>query len=344
MAQTQKPFTIHFVCRGNLYRSRLAAAYASTLLDGRFVVTSSGIEADLNTATKTAATYTQATAKKHRLAHEIKKHKTQTTDQLLQDADVVVFMNKDVYDQALRDYDFDPRKALAWHVADITPEAAAHARSIGTEQALVDAAAHTYAHITQLVNELYPYLTRTAWVDVVDEHNQATSMRLPIAWATDRGLWHRGVHVIVQTTDDKFLVGKRTKSIVFAPGMLEISLGGGIDSGESALEAAQRETHEETGIHLEERKFRPLFTHRRTSFHSHYNKHTRIHVYVYGVKLPLRSTQLRPQPGEVDELRLVSRAELKRLLRTHRLKHFGRLTWNYKFYDKALRYINQPLS
>jgi hypothetical protein len=54
--------------------------------------------------------------------------------------------------------------------------------------------------------------------------------------------------------------------------------------------------------------------------------------------LPLHSSRLRPQPGEVDELRVLTPAQVRRLIRTHRLRNFGRLEWAYKFYNKALAY------
>jgi 8-oxo-dGTP pyrophosphatase MutT (NUDIX family) len=190
---------------------------------------------------------------------------------------------------------------------------------------------------------LYVYLTHTAWVDVVDAHNQKANMRLPIGWATDRGLWHRGVHVVVRTSDGKFVVGKRTKSIVFAPGMLEISLGGGIDSGETPIQAAQRETHEELGALLHEKDFRPLFTHRLVGYHPHYHKHTKVHLYVYDVVLPVHSSELRPQPEEVEEIRVLTKNQVRLLLRTHRMRHFGRLKWSYKLYSKAVAYSTHHL-
>jgi len=340
--QKQKPYTIHFVCRGNTYRSRLAAAYLYTLTDERFVVSSSGVAAE-HSSIKTCEPYALATAQKHGLTHGIDMPKTQTTTRLLQDADVIVFMNKDVYDDACKAYTFDTRKAIVWHVADIAAAKKAEVLAQHSEAALVEAAASTYRSIKKHCDDLYGYLTKTAWVDVVDQYNQKVHMRLPIAWATDRGLWHRGVHVIVQTSDGKFVVGKRTKTIVFAPGMLQVSLGGGVDSGEEPLHAAQRETHEELGVLLDEKAFKPLFMHRHTSYHPHYNKRTRVHVYVYTAKLPVHSKKLRPQPGEVDELRVLTKAQVKRLLHTHRLKNFGQLEWCYKFYNKALAYSTLPL-
>jgi 8-oxo-dGTP pyrophosphatase MutT (NUDIX family)/protein-tyrosine-phosphatase len=313
-----------------------------TLLDNRFVVNSSGIDAQ-RSPIKTSEPYTKATAKFHNLSHGVADLKTQTTDDLLATADVVIFMNKDVYEEARKRFAFDERKVQVWRVADMKDHVKHVSLAMHTQQALIDASAHTFALIRRHCNELAGYLTSTAWVDVVDKHNHATGLRLPIAWATDRGLWHRGVHVVAKTTDGKYVVGKRSPSIVFAPGMLEISLGGGIDSGEHALQAAQRETHEELGVLAHEKDFRPLFTHKMSGYHPHYNKHTRVHLYVYDVTLPVHSEDLVPQAAEVAELRLLTRREVRQLLLKHRIKHFGRLKWSYQLYNKALAYSGLPL-
>jgi 8-oxo-dGTP pyrophosphatase MutT (NUDIX family)/protein-tyrosine-phosphatase len=341
---TEKPIAVHFVCRGNTYRSRLAAAYFHTLVDSGFHVTSSGIGAQTSTSgIQTAEPYTKVTAKAHNLRHGIAKHKTQTTDRLLADADVIIFMNKDVYDDALKDYSFDIRKSQTWHVADLNLKVKQQALAQHDEQVLLNVTAATFRHIKRQCDELYTYLTHTAWVDVVDAKNEPTGLRLPIAWVTDRGLWHRGVHVVAQTIDGKYVVGKRANEIVFAPGMLEISLGGGVDSGEHPLQAAARETHEELGVRIPEKHFRPLFMYKQIGYHPHYHKQTRCHLYVYAVKLPVHSKELTPQPGEVAELRAVSRRQIKHLLHAHRIQHFGQLKWGYKLYDKAVAYSTLPL-
>jgi protein-tyrosine-phosphatase/8-oxo-dGTP pyrophosphatase MutT (NUDIX family) len=338
----QKPYSIHFVCRGNTYRSRLAAAYFDNLAQGRFRVTSSGITTH-NAQTSTTEAYTKVTARKHKLTHGIAGHKTQTTSQLLTDADIIVFMNKDVYDDALREYEFDTRKARVWHIKDIDPDFKRKCLEEHNEPALDEIADKTFLSIRKHCNELYAYLTQANWVDVVNADNQNDGLRLPISWVTDRGLWHRGIHVVAQTSDGKFVVGKRAKAIIFAPGMLEITLGGSVDSGEHPLHAAQRETHEELGVLLPAEHFRPLFMYRQTSYHPRYNKRSRVHLYVYAVKLPLHSSRLRPQPGEVDELRLLTKRQVKHLLRTHRAEHFGQLKWGYQLYQKAVAYSTLPV-
>jgi protein-tyrosine-phosphatase/8-oxo-dGTP pyrophosphatase MutT (NUDIX family) len=337
-----KPFTVHFVCRGNTYRSRLAAAYMDTLVDERFIITSSGVGADTATV-RTVEAYTKATAKAHHLKQGISGRNTQTTNELLAAADVIVFMNKDVYDEALRRFTVDTRKTLVWQVRDMDAGVKRQILETGSEQALLAAAAQTFRAIRRHCDELYVYLTHTSWVDVVDAANTATGLRLPLAWVTDRGLWHRGVHVVVQTADGKYVVGKRSPHIVFAPGMLEISLGGGVDSGELPLHAAQRETHEELGVQMQQKDFRPLFLYKHVAYHPHYKKQSKVHLYVYAVQLPVLGRQLVPQPEEVAELRALSKRQVKHLLNTHRVTNFGRLKWGYKLYQKAVAYSSLPL-
>lgn len=344
MKTAQKPYTVHFVCRGNTYRSRLAAAYFAGLVEGdrRFRVSSSGIgtrRANVQTVQK----YTKALAKKHGLSHGITDVKQQTTNRLLAEADVIVFMNKDVYDDALKEYEFDTRKTLVWYVKDMADVVKYRALAERTEQALLDVSEGTFREIKRHCDQLHEYLTHTAWVDVVNKDNQLVGLRLPMAWVADRGLWHRGVHVIVQTSDGKYVVGKRTNTIVFAPGMLDISLGGGMDTGETPLQTASRETYEELGLQVAEKDFRPLFVYRQVSYHPHYRKQSKAHIYIYALTLPMSSPHFRLQPEEVAEVRLLSKRQVKHLLNTHRMTNFGRLAWGYKLYQKAVAYSTLPV-
>lgn len=67
-----------------------------------------------------------------------------------------------------------------------------------------------------------------------------------------QGLWHKGVHVWVMTSDKKFLVQKRGPNVQTAPGKYECAAAGHIDAGHSSLETAIKELEEEAGISVAE--------------------------------------------------------------------------------------------
>jgi len=304
---------------------------------------SSGVEAE-HYPQRFESPFTDVVLKHNpKLRKTMRPFRTQTTDDILKAHDVVVCLDKSVYDDAVRWFELDPRKTQVWHVEDINKRVAREGTDLENWDVIPGLEDDIYSKIQENCDKLAKYLTGTSWVDIADEHNRDTGLRLPMAWATDRGLWHRGIHVVARTSDGKYVVGKRANKIVFAPGMLEITLGGGIDSGEKPLQAAQRETREELGVEVPEKHFRPLFRHEMHSYHPHYKKHTKTHLYVYGLDIPIHSTQLTPQLSEVEELRLLSPRQVNKILRTHRMKNFGRLKWNYKLQGKAINYVNQPL-
>ena len=63
-----------------------------------------------------------------------------------------------------------------------------------------------------------------------------------------QGLWHKGVHVWLLTSDNKFLVQKRGPSVQTAPGKYECAAAGHVDVGHTSLETAIKELEEEAGI------------------------------------------------------------------------------------------------
>lgn len=332
-----KPYHIHFVCHGNIFRSRLAAAYlAKVLKDPRYVISSSGIWVGDRTDLRPFSRFTRALAECHALDYELRRPHRQTSNADLRLADIIVFLNQDIFDEADERYDFDRRKALVWQIHDITPEAAKKALAIGSRRALLDATESIFEEIKAQCDWLRTYMARGSWVDVMNEKDKPTGIRLPISMVSDRGFWHRGLRVVIQTRDARFAVGKRSPTIMYAPNMLEIGVGGLIDSGESPQTAARRETHEELGLTQAARAFRPLFKYRVTSYHPHYRTRTRAHIYVYSLVIPLSHQVLQLQASEVGDAYWLSAAQIRRLLRHHRLKHFGRLAWDYKLFRLAI--------
>lgn len=118
-------------------------------------------------------------------------------------------------------------------------------------------------------------------------------------------LIHRSVHVLVLGPDGRLLLQKRSLSKDTQPGKWDTSVGGHVGFGQTYSEAARREASEELGLALDSPVF--LYPSRiRNSVESE-----NIHTFLQVSPGPFRA-----EPGEIDELRFWSRAEIEAALGT----------------------------
>jgi isopentenyldiphosphate isomerase len=87
-------------------------------------------------------------------------------------------------------------------------------------------------------------------VDVVDENDNVIGVATRARLRTEK-LLHRGVFVIVLTSDDRIVVQQRSATKDLWPSRWDIGAGGVVSSGESYEGSAQRELREELGIEAE---------------------------------------------------------------------------------------------
>lgn len=84
--------------------------------------------------------------------------------------------------------------------------------------------------------------------DIYDENKQLTGRRMKRNdWCLKDGEYHLSVLGVVRRKDGKFLITRRKLDKAWAPGWWEVP-GGGVQAGESSLEAVIREIREETGV------------------------------------------------------------------------------------------------
>ena len=112
--------TIHFICTGNIYRSRLAEAYCVSKSVPGLRVLSSGIGAALHGGVPIAS-YTARVLNEHGLARFAAPTWQQTTAALVRESDVLVFMEREHY-RFCQDW-IDPIRQTVeiWDIPDVGP-------------------------------------------------------------------------------------------------------------------------------------------------------------------------------------------------------------------------------
>ena len=113
---------LHFVCTGNVFRSRLAQAYAKSILQQHpeVVITSSGVNAD-HAQDGPIAWYALKIADNNNLIPYISQFWTQTTSELLNNQDTIIFMETWHLEQCRSRFFYQKDNYQVWEISDVTP-------------------------------------------------------------------------------------------------------------------------------------------------------------------------------------------------------------------------------
>lgn len=91
------------------------------------------------------------------------------------------------------------------------------------------------------------------YLDVVDQNDQVVGREkrsVIHAQGQGNGLWHREVHVWFVTPNNRIIFQKRGPEKEIAPNLLDATVGGHVELGQSYADAALMEVREETGLQL----------------------------------------------------------------------------------------------
>ena len=114
---------LHFICTGNVFRSRLAEAYAKSLLKDKphIIITSSGVNASLS-QDGPIGWYALKILDNFNLVPYMSPTWTQTTKEILDSQDLIVFMQPWHLKQCQDRFGYTGLNHQVWDIADVTDQ------------------------------------------------------------------------------------------------------------------------------------------------------------------------------------------------------------------------------
>ncbi|MFA6064695.1 MAG: NUDIX domain-containing protein [archaeon] len=156
------------------------------------------------------------------------------------------------------------------------------------------------------------------------------------SFARKNKLIHACVHLWIFNSKGEVLLQHRSKEKKLFPSMWDISVAGGINSGEKPKAAAIREAKEEIGISINESKLKEEFTFvDTTDLGNHAGFSEIVHVFLYKCNLPVSSFVL--QESEVDDVKYFSQIELKEIMESKPKDH---LICSNDYFTRILDLVN----
>ena len=138
---------VHFVCTSNTFRSRLAETYLKSKKLPNINVSSSGVVA-LSNPNGPITWYAQRIIQEDKLVPFEKMIWTQTTKELLEAQDLVIFMEKSHYEHCVSQYKFKGKNYAVWEIPDV------YAATKNSEQEAIQATEQAYNKIKVNIEDL----------------------------------------------------------------------------------------------------------------------------------------------------------------------------------------------
>ena len=150
------------------------------------------------------------------------------------------------------------------------------------------------------------------YLDILDNKGTKTGEVKSYDEAHQTGLVHKAVHVWLLNSKNELLIQKREMNRRAYPLYWDISAAGHISTGQTSIEAAQREVEEELGLKILESEFVYLFT---LEEHIILNNGTYVNNEfqdVFLVKKDIDCSQIKLTDGEVEEVRFLNLEEFRK--------------------------------
>ena len=123
---------------------------------------------------------------------------------------------------------------------------------------------------------------------------------------------------ILRCRDGRYILQQRSPKARYYPGLWDVT-GGGVDSGETPMQAGIREAYEELGLELKPEDMRQIYR-----YYADWDDGTGLILYVFGCSADVPSGGFVLQPREVHDVKLVSFREFYDAVMFNKDEGFGR--------------------
>ena len=164
------------------------------------------------------------------------------------------------------------------------------------------------------------------FIDVLDENGNYTGKVEERKIIHDNGLWHIHVGVWLMNKKGELLFQQRAKEKKVNAGKWTRT-GGHVDSGETPLEAIQRETNEEIGVKIPMEKFKLLNIEKEEVYLAEHKTTNRQFIYSYFAPVDYKIEDYTIQKEEVSNLKYITIEEMEKALENKDEKYTF-IKWN----------------
>lgn len=162
-------------------------------------------------------------------------------------------------------------------------------------------------------------------IDIVDQDNKQLKFEKYKSEAHKKGYWHRTVQIWVYTHSGKILLQLRKSTKQVYPSLWDISVGGHVGSGESAILAAIREIKEEISVDVHETSLHFLKIFKNSVRYNDVIDNE--FNYTYLLKIHNSMDDLQYQEDEIEKLRFIEIDELISELKTNSERYCPHPFW-----------------